>query len=101
MSEAENVDDAMRILQSVKPDLLLSDIGMPAQDGYQLIERVRQLPDDISQIPAIALTAYAREEERARAVEAGFQLHLSKPTNKSAVISAIASLVTFDSEQTV
>lgn len=73
--------------------MLISDIGMPAEDGYGLIRRVRTLSDRHSVIPAIALTAYARKEDRARALEAGFQLHLSKPVDPGELVAMVQSLV--------
>jgi CheY-like chemotaxis protein len=73
--------------------VLVSDIGMPGEDGYSLIRRVRAMANDSARIPAIALTAYARASDRAKAIDAGFQAHLSKPVEPSALISTVASLV--------
>ncbi|MCL6755394.1 response regulator, partial [Nostoc sp. CCCryo 231-06] len=81
---------ALELLQSQPLDILLSDIGMPGEDGYSLIQKVRNLP---LQIPAIALTAYAREEDRKSAISAGFQMHLTKPVEPTQLVAAIASLV--------
>jgi CheY-like chemotaxis protein len=73
--------------------VLLSDIAMPDQDGYALIRRVRQLPvEEGGEIPAIALTAYAREEDLARAMSAGFQAHLAKPVDPRDLLNRIAQL---------
>jgi CheY-like chemotaxis protein len=80
-------------LQSFNPDVLLSDIGLPIESGYDLIERIRALPTDISRIPAVALTAFATEKDRQRALASGFQLHLSKPVEPRALIEAIDQLV--------
>lgn len=74
-------------------DVLLSDIGMPGEDGYQLIRQVRALSEAAGgQIPAAAITAYARDEERQEAVKAGFQMHLAKPVEINQLLLAIASL---------
>jgi signal transduction histidine kinase/CheY-like chemotaxis protein len=74
--------DAMNALEQIKPDILISDIGMPDEDGYDLIRRIRQLPPEQGgHIPAIALTGYASLQDRDLALEAGYQEHLSKPVN--------------------
>ena len=81
-----------QIAQSV-PDILVSDIGMPQQDGYALIEELRRMPADRGgTIPAIALTAYAREDDRRRALNAGFQAHLTKPVEAQQLLADIARL---------
>lgn len=91
---AASAGEALEMLQSWKPNLLISDIGMPQEDGYTLIRKVRMLESEaLSQLPAIALTAYAREEDRIHALEAGFQQHLSKPTDPNELVNAIAQLV--------
>ncbi|MEG5172715.1 response regulator [Microcoleus sp. B3-D7] len=90
---AASVAGALAALESYWPDLLLSDIGMPEADGYELIARVREM--ELlrgGKMPAIALTAYAREEERQQALEAGFQMHLSKPVDINKLIATIANL---------
>lgn len=74
-------------------DLLLSDIGMPEMDGYGLIQRVRALSTPMRRIPAIAVTAYARAEDRQRSLLAGYQMHISKPLETTELIAAIASLL--------
>ncbi|MFQ3593907.1 MAG: response regulator, partial [Gemmataceae bacterium] len=72
--------EALRLLPGFRPDLMISDIGMPEMDGYSLIQAVRQLPSDQGgTIPAIALTALARPEDRKAVLAAGYQMHLSKP----------------------
>ncbi len=72
---------------------MISDIGMPGQDGYSLIRRVRALPPDQGgATPAVALTAYARAEDRVRAVLAGFHHHVVKPVEPSELIAVVASL---------
>jgi len=92
--KADSADEAMRLIRSERPDLLLSDIGMPHKDGYDLIRSVRALPlDEGGRTPAIALTAFARSEDRTRAMMAGYQVHLSKPVEPSELIATVASLV--------
>jgi CheY-like chemotaxis protein len=80
-------------LRSFHPQLLVSDIGMPDEDGYSLIRRVRALGDaEGGGIPSIALTAYTRPEDRAKALGAGFTLHMGKPVSPVALVSAIQNL---------
>ena len=88
------VDDAApEVLGQWRPDILLSDIGMSNGDGYELIRKVRKLnPDQGGKIPAVALTAYAREEDRIRALLAGFQMHVVKPVNPDELLAVMASL---------
>jgi CheY-like chemotaxis protein len=74
-------------------DILISDIGMPGADGYELIRRVRAHADGrVSRIRAIALTAYARTEDRMRALRAGFQMHVPKPVDEEELTTVIAAL---------
>ncbi len=82
---------ALDLLQRNRYDVLLSDIGMPAIDGYELIQRIRQL--DSGRVPAIALTAYARAEDRQRSLLAGYHMHLSKPIEPAELVAGIASLL--------
>jgi PAS domain S-box-containing protein len=90
---AASAAEALVILRHSRPAVLLTDIGMPEEDGYALIRRVRQLPaHEGGQIPAAALTAFARTEDRARTLSSGFQMHLSKPVEPSALLAAVASL---------
>ncbi|HEX7672318.1 MAG TPA: ATP-binding protein [Polyangiaceae bacterium] len=80
---------------SVPPDVLVSDIGMPGEDGFTFIRRIRALsPTAGGAVPAIALTAFAREEDRARALAAGFTTHLGKPVNPETLASGVAELAT-------
>lgn len=83
---------AFEILQREHIDLLLADIAMPDEDGYSFIRRVRALNARTAAIPAAALTALARDEDRQRALNAGFQLHLAKPIDGQSLIAAVASL---------
>ncbi len=72
---------------------VVSDIGMPQEDGYQLNRKVRALPPDQGgKIPAVALTAYARSEDRKQALLSGYQMHLAKPVEPSELIAVVASL---------
>lgn len=82
---------ALEVLETWRPDVLVSDIGMPGQDGYALIKQIRSAENG-QQIPAIALTAYAKEEDRARALAAGYHLHISKPVEPEDLINAVSSL---------
>jgi CheY-like chemotaxis protein len=82
---------ALEMMKTIVPDLLISDIGMPDVDGYDLIRRVRALPAESGgKVPAIALTAYARTEDRVQALRAGYQMHVPKPV-ELAELAAVAS----------
>jgi signal transduction histidine kinase len=89
---AGSVAEAMRQIAAAKPDVIVSDIGMPDEDGYALIRRVRALDGPASAIPAIALTAFARNEDRTRALHAGFDLHMAKPVEPNALVNAVVDL---------
>ena len=90
---AGSASDAVHLVRTERPDVLLCDIGMPGEDGYSLIRRVRALgPEHGGQVPAAALTAYARPEDRVRATAAGFQTHLAKPVEPAELIATVASL---------
>src|SRR6266581_2536640 len=89
---SESVAEAIQVFREWDPDLLVSDIGMPHEDGYSLIKKVRKLRSKgAKQIPALALTAYATDEDRSRALSAGFQAHLSKPIEPVVLITSIAT----------
>jgi PAS domain S-box-containing protein len=91
---AENGMEALRILPESDVNILISDIGMPDFDGYELIRKIRSTPTSaVSNLPAIALTAYARADDRQRALLAGFQMHLAKPVDPRELIAGIASLL--------
>ena len=90
---AGSAREAFELLTQEAPDVLVSDIGMPYEDGYSLVRRIRDLPpEQAGDVPAIALTAYARAEDIAAARAAGFQLHLVKPVSPERLISAIRSI---------
>jgi PAS domain S-box-containing protein len=86
---AESARAALAALEATAPDVLVSDIGMPDGDGYDLLERMRAAERG-SRLPAVALTAYARPEDRDRAIRAGFQLHVPKPIEPAALVRAVA-----------
>ena len=84
--------EALERFLSERPDILVSDIGLPGQDGYSLIERIRGLePAQGGGVPAIALTAFARSEDRTRALQAGFQAHVAKPVEPAELVATVAS----------
>ena len=94
-----SVGEALEALENFKPDVLVSDIGMPGEDGYTLIRKIRQLePETGGRIPAVALTGYARVEDYRAALAAGFQLHVAKPIRAAELIAVIASLATMSKE---
>lgn len=94
VTTANSVDAALTLFPHCQPNLLVSDIGMPGQDGFHLIQQVRQLEANQDKgIPAIALTAFAKEEDQQRAIAAGFQRHLAKPVNPYELVTVVASLV--------
>jgi signal transduction histidine kinase/ActR/RegA family two-component response regulator len=85
--------DGLQLLQQEKPDVLVSDIGMPMVDGYEFITQVRSLgAEHGGDLPAIALTAFARADDRARALRAGYTVHLSKPVEPANLIAIVASV---------
>lgn len=85
---------ALEILQSAQVHVLLSDIAMPDEDGYSLIRKIRRLDTPgMSDLPAVAFTSFAREEDRQGALQAGFHLHVAKPIDARALIDAVATLV--------
>ncbi|WP_071880850.1 PAS domain S-box protein [Geitlerinema sp. PCC 7407] len=91
---AASAQEAIALIHRDRPDALLSDVGMPLEDGYSLIRRIRALPADRGGgIPAAAVTAYAREEDRRQAIAAGFQLHVAKPIEPRKLVATVAKLV--------
>ncbi|MBA3458845.1 MAG: response regulator [Deltaproteobacteria bacterium] len=91
---ASSADEALATVRERRLDLILSDIGMPERDGYQLVRAVRALPEAAGgKTPAIALTAFARSEDRTRALMAGFQVHIAKPIETRELVITVASLL--------
>ncbi|WP_373530290.1 ATP-binding protein [Nostoc sp.] len=89
-----SVQEALQVITQWKPDALVSDIGMPQEDGYSLIRKLRSQPPELGgNIPAAALTAYASAEDRMRAIREGYQLHLPKPIEPAELATVVASLV--------
>jgi len=89
---ALSVADALTMLRDWKPGCIISDIGMPGQDGYSFIRELRELPPPLRNVPVIALTAFARDSDRALALQAGFTDHLAKPVDTAALLQKVASL---------
>ncbi|MCL1471240.1 ATP-binding protein [Argonema antarcticum] len=97
---ATSAAEALQLLKRLNPDVLVSDLGMPNEDGYSLIRRVRALESPQGRaIPAIALTAYARAEDSTKALEAGFGRHISKPVEPVELVEAIANLIRIRNSQ--
>jgi CheY-like chemotaxis protein len=93
VSSAASVDAALKIIAEPVPDVIVSDIGMPERDGYELIRQIRALPwNSVRNVPAAALTAYARADDRRKAILAGFQMHLAKPVEPAELVAVIANL---------
>jgi PAS domain S-box-containing protein len=93
VSLTSSATEAIDRILVARPDVLVSDIGMPTEDGYSLIRRLRVLEESqANALPAVALTAYARSEDRTKAIRAGFQNHLSKPVEPAELLAIVASL---------
>lgn len=91
--QADCPESALEVLEVHTPDVLISDIAMPGADGYWLVRHVRALTDLKSRrIPAIALTAFTRDVDRARALAAGFDRHMPKPLNPAGLVDAVRSM---------
>lgn len=90
---AGSANEGLEAVRRFQPDVLVSDIGMPGEDGFSFIRRVRSLPvEEGGAVPSVALTAYTRDEDRAKALTAGFSMHLSKPISPNELISALLKL---------
>ena len=90
---ASSAAEAIERLSRAPVDVLVADLGMPRTDGLELIRDIRRNQDDaVRQIPAAALTAYARSEDRTLALQSGFQLHLAKPIEPAELMAAVAAL---------
>jgi CheY-like chemotaxis protein len=97
---AGTVEEALRLVEAHRPHVLVSDIGMPEADGFELLKRVRALgPARGGRVPAIALTAFARSEDRTRALRAGFLVHVSKPVDPAELVATVASVARRVDEQ--
>jgi signal transduction histidine kinase len=92
VTTAGSAAEALKLIQGCKPHVLISDVGMPNEDGYELIRKVRMLGEGIGSIRAVALTAYARLEDRTKAMLSGYQMHLSKPVDARELIVTVATL---------
>jgi CheY-like chemotaxis protein len=101
VTTARSAVEALEVLKGISdfqptPDVIISDIGMPNEDGYALIQKIRALPaEQGSKIPAIALTAFNRPEDKRNALDAGFQLHLGKPIEPEQLVSAISQVASY------
>lgn len=93
VSTAASAEEGIAAILQDTPDVLISDVGMPGEDGYSMIRRIRKLDQPFASVPAIALTAYARVEDRVKAIQTGYQLHLSKPVEPVELIAMVGSLV--------
>ncbi len=90
---ASSAAAALETLASARPDVLVADVGMPEVDGFELIQRVRALPQpEFRDIPAAAVTAFARSEDRTKALQAGFDMHLAKPVDPGELVASVATL---------
>jgi len=92
VKSATSVSQAVDLINQWRPDVLISDIGMPDEDGYELIRQVRAQPDKQKNIPAIALTAFARTQDRLKVLSGGYQMHVPKPIEPRELITVVASV---------
>jgi CheY-like chemotaxis protein len=93
VQRCSSVAEALDVLKWYQPDVLVSDLAMPGEDGYSLIAKIRELENKTGrETPVIALTSYVRVEDRARALSAGFNMFVPKPVAPAELITAIASL---------
>jgi CheY-like chemotaxis protein len=93
VSMAASSSEAMERILARRPDVLVCDIGMPGEDGYSLIRRLRAIQKvQENALPAVALSAYARSEDRTKSIRAGFQNHLAKPVEPSELLAIVGSL---------
>ena len=95
VTTAASAAEAISALDSIQPDIIVSDIGMPGEDGYTFINKVRSRERErgIARVPAIALTAHVRAEDQERAILSGFEAHIGKPANPSELVRVIADLL--------
>jgi CheY-like chemotaxis protein len=94
VTSTKSAAEALEVFEGDLPDVMISDIGMPDQDGYELIRQLRTLPvEKGGATPAIALTGYASKKDRERALSSGYQKHIAKPIEQADIIAAIAALI--------
>jgi CheY-like chemotaxis protein len=95
-----SAEEALIAMDQLRPDVLVSDIGLPREDGYSFIRKVRARPPERGgQVPAVAVTGFARVEDGKRALAEGFQMHLAKPVEPAEIVSLVASLAGRESLQ--
>jgi len=93
VTTVSSAHEALAVLDTDVPDVIVADLGMPLVDGYQFIDRVRRHHNPrVREVPAAALTAYARADDRVRALRAGFHIHLAKPIDPAELVTTIAAL---------
>ena len=94
VTTAGSAAEALGLIETNPPDVLVADIGMPEMDGFELIRHVRTLPNPVAaHVPAAALTAFARSEDRTKALQVGFEMHLAKPVDPGELVASVATLV--------
>ncbi len=94
VTTAPSAAKALTLIRKLRPDILISDVGMPDTDGYALMRKIRSLPKELGgRVPAVALTAYARDQDRKRALNAGYQLHLTKPIEVAELSASLTQLI--------
>jgi CheY-like chemotaxis protein len=92
VTAAGSAAEAIAILGEARPEVLVSDLGMPVQDGFDLIRQIRARGHQAKDLPAVALTAYVRKQDERQALLAGFQMHVPKPVDPQYLTAVIASL---------
>jgi CheY-like chemotaxis protein len=94
VTSTKSAEEALRMFEGELPDVMISDIGMPDQDGYELIRKLRALPiEQGGAVPAIALTGYASRKDRERALNSGYQQHMAKPIEQADLIKSVAAVI--------
>jgi CheY-like chemotaxis protein len=94
VTEAASVAEALAAFEQAVPDVLVSDVGLPGRDGYELMREIRKRPAERGgRVAALALTGYAEAEHRRQTASAGFQAHLNKPVSAAALLASVAALV--------
>jgi CheY-like chemotaxis protein len=94
---ASDGPEALELIKKERPDLLITDLAMPHMDGYELVEKVQDLEEEIGSLPSIACSAYARDHDRARARKARFNAHLEKPVDLNQLVTTILKVVNLPS----